>query len=117
VSTIDALFASLAEPAAPVVASVEPAPLQQASVAAFPDLSLPFPRISPEALANIDSWLWLVFASVIFLIVTVIAALYMQIAERNLRNLLIARDYEDRRRQYAQLHLLELAARRPDETQ
>jgi hypothetical protein len=62
-------------------------------------------------LAAAESWFWLAFASVIFFIVTIVCALYMQVAEHNLRNYVIARDYAARRREYAQLHLLELASR------
>ena len=80
-----------------------------ATAAAVPDFSLPVPKLSEQSLANAQGWLWLAFASVIFFIVTTIAALYMQIAEHNVRNFLIARDYKTRRRQYAQLHLLEVA--------
>jgi hypothetical protein len=82
----------------------------QATAAAIPDFSLPVPKLSEQTLANAQGWLWLAFASVIFFIVTTIAALYMQIAEHNVRNFLIARDYKTRRRQYAQLHLLEMAS-------
>jgi len=71
--------------------------------------SLGLPKLSQASLANADSWFWLAFASVIFFIVTTVAALYMQTAENNLRNVHIARDYAHRRRQFAQLHLLELA--------
>jgi hypothetical protein len=44
--------------------------------------------------------------------VTVVAALYLQTSENNVRNFLISRDYKHRQRQFAQLHLLELADRR-----
>jgi len=71
--------------------------------------SLGLPKLSQASLANADSWFWLAFASVIFFIVTTVAALYMQTAENNLRNVHIARDYAHRRHQFAQLHLLELA--------
>ncbi len=71
--------------------------------------SLGLPKLSQASLADADSWFWLAFASVIFFIVTTVAALYMQTAENNLRNAHIARDYGHRRRQFAQLHLLELA--------
>ena len=70
------------------------------------------PQISQASLANADSWIWLAFASVIFFIVTTVAALYLQTAENNVRNFLIARDYAHRSRNFAQLHLLELADRR-----
>lgn len=69
------------------------------------------PKPSEKLLANADSWLWLAFASVIFFIVTTVAALYMQSFENNVRNVLISRDYVHRRKQFAQLHLLELAER------
>jgi len=71
--------------------------------------SLGLPKLSQTSLANADSWFWLAFASVIFFIVTTVAALYMQTVENNVRNVHIARDYSHRRRQFAQLHLLELA--------
>ena len=38
-------------------------------------------------------WIWFAFASVIFFIVTAVAALYMLIVENNVRNFLLARDY------------------------
>ena len=72
-------------------------------------MSLGLPKLSQTSLANADSWFWLAFASVIFFIVTTVAALYMQTVENNVRNFHIARDYSHRRRQFAQLHLLELA--------
>jgi hypothetical protein len=75
--------------------------------------SLGFPKLSQTSLANADSWFWLAFASVIFFIVTTVAALYMLTAENNVRNLHIARDYSHRRRQFAQLHLLELVDQKP----
>jgi hypothetical protein len=71
--------------------------------------SLGLPKLSQTSLANADSWFWLAFASVIFFIVTTVAALYMLTVENNVRNVHIARDYSHRRRQFAQLHLLELA--------
>jgi hypothetical protein len=71
--------------------------------------SLGLPKLSQTSLADADSWFWLAFASVIFFIVTTVAALYMQTVENNLRNVHIARDFNHRRRQFAQLHLLELA--------
>lgn len=74
-------------------------------------VSLGLPKISQASLANADSWFWLAFASVIFFIVTTVAALYMQTVENNVRNFHIAQDYNHRRRQFAQLHLLELADR------
>lgn len=73
------------------------------------EFSLGLPKISDKSLANADSWFWLAFASVIFFIVTVVAALYMQATENNVRNVAISRDYSNRKRQFAQLHLLELA--------
>ncbi len=76
------------------------------------EVSLHVPKISQQSLANADSWLWLAFASVIFFIVTVVAALYLQTSENNVRNVTITRDYKHRQRQFAQLHLLELADRR-----
>jgi len=76
------------------------------------EVSLDLPSISKASLANADSWIWLAFASVIFFIVTAVAALYIQTAENNVRNVMISRDYGHRSRNFAQLHLLELADRR-----
>jgi hypothetical protein len=76
------------------------------------EVSLDVPGISQTSLANADSWIWLAFASVIFFIVTTVAALYLQTVENNVRNFLIARDYNHRSRNFAQLHLLSLADRR-----
>ena len=74
--------------------------------------TLSVPKVSQRTLANADSWLWLAFASVIFFIVTMVAALYLQTGENNARNFMISRDYKHRRRMFAQLHLLELADRK-----
>jgi len=76
------------------------------------DVSFSIPKISQLSLANADSWFWLAFASVIFFIVTTVAALYIQTFENNVRNFLIARDYKHRQRQFAQLHLIDLADKR-----
>ena len=96
---IDRLFASLGTHKAQVVAPT----------AMAEEVSLPLPKLSKASLANADSWIWFAFASMIFFIVTAVAALYMQIMENNIRNLAITRDYEHRRRQLTQLHMLELA--------
>ncbi|HEX3673615.1 MAG TPA: hypothetical protein VHU87_05030 [Rhizomicrobium sp.] len=69
------------------------------------------PQLSQSSLANTDSWFWLAFASVIFFIVSTVAALYLQGAENNIRNVSLARDYKHRQRQFAQLHLLQQADR------
>ena len=76
------------------------------------EYSLPLPKLSQNSLADTDSWVWLAFASVIFFIVTTVAALYMQGAENNIRNVSLTRDYKHRQRQFAQLHLLQLADQR-----
>jgi len=124
-SSIDQLFASLGSSgqntehtaanaaASPPVDSAE-APGSHVTRAGMglDEISLHVPKISQQSLANADSWLWLAFASVIFFIVTVVAALYLQTSENNVRNYLISRDYTHRQRQFAQLHLLELADRR-----
>ena len=75
-------------------------------------VSLGLPKLSTTSLANADAWFWLAFASVIFFIVTTVAALYMQTVENNFRNFHIARDYKHRQRQFAQLQLLQLADKR-----
>ena len=102
-SSIDALFSKPSDaPAAPAV--VTPA--------SSDGFSFGLPKISTTSLANADSWFWLAFASVIFFIVTTVAALYMLTAENNVRNLHLASDYKHRQRQFAQLHMLQLADRR-----
>ena len=104
---IDQLFDNDNQAKAQPVAQVTQAPVAQAS--ATDGVSLGLPKLSQTSLADADSWFWLAFASVIFFIVTTVAALYMQTVENNVRNFHIARDYSHRRRQFAQLHLLELA--------
>jgi hypothetical protein len=74
--------------------------------------SLGLPKLSDRSLANADSWFWLAFASVIFFIVTTVAALYLLGTENNIRNFHLSRDYRHRQRQFAQLHLLEVADQR-----
>jgi hypothetical protein len=101
-NSIDALFSKPAETPAP--AAITPA--------SSDGVSLGLPKLSTTSLANADSWFWLAFASVIFFIVTTVAALYMLTVENNVRNLHIARDYRHRQRQFAQLHLLQLADKR-----
>ncbi len=102
-NAIDRLFQTSA-PAA------DTAHVQNASVVG--EYSLGLPKLSQNSLANADSWFWFAFASFIFFIVTVVAALYMQGAENNIRNVGLARDYKHRQRQFAQLHLLQLADKR-----
>jgi len=109
-SAIDKLFASGSQTADAQTAT--PQVMQASVVPAKGEFALPFPKLSEKSLADADSWFWLAFASVIFFIVTVVAALYLQSAEHNSRNFLIARDYKHRKKQFAQLHLLELADRR-----
>ncbi len=102
-SSIDQLFASVDDGK---TAHAEPAVVRQAGM--NEGVSLGLPKLSQASLANADSWFWLAFASVVFFIVTTVAALYMQTVENNVRNFHIAHDYQHRRRQFAQLHLLEL---------
>jgi hypothetical protein len=71
-----------------------------ASAVPTSEVSLPLPKLSEQSLANAQGWFWLAFASVIFFIVTAVCALYMQIAENNIRNWHIAREYKTRRREY-----------------
>jgi len=101
-NSIDQLFNSI--DSRPATAQPAEAKVHEAGA-----VSLPLPKISQSSLANADSWFWLAFASVIFFIVTTVAALYMQTTEHNIRNAVIANDYKHRQRQFAQLHLLELA--------
>jgi hypothetical protein len=108
-NSIDQLFNSTSA-SAPSDAQPAVQPVARTTEASMGDgFSLGLPKLSKTSLANADSWFWLAFASVIFFIVTTVAALYMQTVENNVRNFHIARDYAHRRRQFAQLHLLELA--------
>lgn len=75
-------------------------------------VSLGLPKLSDRSLAHADKWFWLAFASVVFFIVTTVAALYIQTFENNVRNTHIAKDYKQRRKDFALLHLLELAEAR-----
>jgi hypothetical protein len=116
-NSIDQLFASVGHransgDAAETAPGVIPASMTTAK--SSDELSLGIQKPSERSLANADSWFWLAFASVIFFIVTVVAALYMQTFENNVRNFLISRDYLHRRKQFAQLHLLELAERQAE---
>jgi hypothetical protein len=118
-NSIDSLFASTggATPASATVPDAGAAPaqavpaadVQEASTGGFALFNLP--KLSEKSLANTDSWFWLAFASVIFFIVTTVAALYLQGVENNIRNVSLSRDYKHRQRQFAQLHLLQLADR------
>jgi hypothetical protein len=105
-NSIDSLMASLG-PARPQPAALTTPTVQTASAA--DGVSIGLPKISRQSLADADSWFWLAFASVVFFIVTTVAALYMQTTENNVRNYHIAHDYKHRQKQLAQLHLLELA--------
>jgi hypothetical protein len=105
-NSIDRLFASDVRSDSP---RTVPASERLGSTDTSSEYSLPLPKISQTSLANADSWVWLAFASVIFFIVTTVAALYMQTVENNVRNFHIARDYRHRQKQFTQLHLLELA--------
>jgi hypothetical protein len=104
-NSIDQLFSTSAK-------QDQQAQVQPATDTSSKEFSLPLPKLSQNSLADTDSWVWLAFASVIFFIVTVVAALYMQGAENNIRNVSLAGDYKHRQRQFAQLHLLQLADRR-----
>jgi hypothetical protein len=108
-NSIDRLFATDVRSDSP---HAVPASDHLASADTSSEYSLPLPKISQASLANADSWVWLAFASVIFFIVTTVAALYMQTVENNARNFHIAGDYRHRQKQFTQLHLLELADRR-----
>lgn len=105
-NSIDQLFDSMGGAKATNASLTSEPKVHEASA-----MSLPIPKISQTSLANADSWFWLAFASVIFFIVTTVAALYMQTTESNIRNVVISRDYKHRQRQFAQLHLLDLADR------
>lgn len=109
-NSIDRLFATNASTDTSQQAGPQNANLTDTSTTK--EYSLPLPKLSLNSLANADSWFWLAFASVIFFIVTTVAALYMQTVENNVRNFHIAHDYKHRQKQFAQLHLLELADRK-----
>ncbi|MGD0191574.1 MAG: hypothetical protein ABSD74_12605 [Rhizomicrobium sp.] len=116
-SSVDQLFASTdgsAKATEQPVSDTTAAPDEHAAQAgvAPEEASFHVPKISQQSLDNADPWVWMAFASVIFLIVTVVAALYLQTTENNVRNVIISRDYKHRQRQFAQLHLLELADHR-----
>ncbi|HEY1632794.1 MAG TPA: hypothetical protein VGF56_15865 [Rhizomicrobium sp.] len=102
-NSIDNLLASNTAPEAQP-AAVEPATEKTGGYSLFG-----LPKLSQSSLATTDSWFWLAFASVIFFIVTTVAALYLQSVENNIRNVSLARDYKHRQRQFAQLHLLQSA--------
>jgi hypothetical protein len=106
-NAIDRLFSTDARPD-----TARAVPATDRATDAASEYSLPLPKLSQTSLANADSWFWLAFASGIFFIVTTVAALYMQTVENNVRNFHIARDYRHRQKQFAQLHLLELADKR-----
>lgn len=106
VDSIDRLFTSLGSRRSQTAQPAKPA--MQAGLG-VEEVSLPLPKLSKTSLANADSWIWFAFASVIFFIVTAVAALYMLIVESNVRNFVISRDYRHRRKHLTQLHMLELA--------
>jgi hypothetical protein len=109
-SSIDSLFTSANSQRAD--AQAQPAVATQIQPEKASGYSLfGLPKLSQTSLATTDSWFWLAFASVIFFIVTTVAALYLQGAENNIRNVSLARDYKHRQRQFTQLHLLQLADR------
>ncbi len=105
-NSIDQLFASQA--------GVQNASMTAPTAVSDPHegVSLGLPKLSEDSLAHADSWFWLAFASVVFFIVTTVAALYMQTVENNVRNYHIAHDYRHRLKDFALLHLLEHADRR-----
>ncbi len=117
-NSINSLFASIGTPSdgaaidTQTTASDGAGHVTRASLVSADDASLPVPKLSQRSLANANSWIWLAFASVIFFIVSTVAALYLQTTENNARNYLISQDYKHRRRMFAQLHLLELADRK-----
>lgn len=59
-----------------------------------------FRSLPEEWRKNAQINLWLVFASLIFFVITAIAALYLESAERNVRNFVEARDYLNRAADY-----------------
>ncbi|MBU6299748.1 MAG: hypothetical protein KJS68_16050, partial [Alphaproteobacteria bacterium] len=75
-NSIDALF----NPGVQRIAATRP---EVSTAGAADGVSLGLPKLSQKSLADADSWFWLAFASVIFFIVTTVAALYMQIVENN----------------------------------
>jgi hypothetical protein len=59
-----------------------------------------FRSLPEEWRKNAQANLWLIFASLIFFIITAVAALYIDAAERNVRNFIEANDYRHRERDY-----------------
>ena len=111
-NAIDQLFASTGhQTTASEDAQGHVIPATMAATPSNDDFSLSVPKPSQKSLDNTTYWSWFAFGSFIFFIVTVVAALYVQTFENNIRNFLISRDYLHRRKQFAQLHLLELAER------
>ena len=108
-NSIDQLFASLGSHHSVPAAQTSKSDHVVRAGLGTEEVSLPLPKLSRASLANADSWIWFAFASVIFFIVTAVAALYMLIMESNVRNFVISRDYDHRRRHLTQLHMLELA--------
>jgi len=108
-NSIDQLFAPGSGTQSASLTRPEP---QVSAASAGDGVSLGLPKLSRASLADADSWFWLAFASVVFFIVTTVAALYMQTVENNARNYHISFDYQHRQKQFAQLHLLELADRK-----
>jgi len=108
-NSIDQLFAPGSGTQSASLTRPEP---QVSTASAGDGVSLGLPKLSRASLADADSWFWLAFASVVFFIVTTVAALYMQTVENNVRNYHISFDYQHRQKQFAQLHLLELADRK-----
>ncbi|NWH08722.1 MAG: hypothetical protein HXY22_08795, partial [Alphaproteobacteria bacterium] len=59
-----------------------------------------FRSLPEEWRKNAQVNLWLIFATMIFFVITAIAALYLESAERNVRNFIEAFDYNRRRKDY-----------------
>lgn len=105
-NAIDQLFA--AEDRRAGVQPIAMAPAPQRTGSTTDGVSLGLPKLSETSLAHAESWFWLAFASVVFFIVTTVAALYMLSVENNARNIRIADDYKKRCKDFVLLHLLEL---------
>lgn len=96
--------------AAPVTPAPAPSGTNVAKAGAF-DFSLSdwlnFDKLPEQWRMNAQSNIWLIFVGVVFFIITVVAALYLQIAERNVRNTVDARDFKQRKAYYREFMQLE----------
>ena len=106
----DALAELGIRPAEAAPATPAPAESNVTKAGAF-DFSLSdwlnFEKLPEQWRMNAQSNIWLIFVGIVFFIITVVAALYLQIAERNIRNTVDARDFKQRKAYYREFMQLE----------